>query len=121
MTERFSNGNRPFSHLRNQLDRTRSMIARVNRRTRSAINTQDTDLFQTGADQESGRLLKLMNEIQRTSGEITQEEFIQRDSRIPVRNVTNPSKNNDSLFQLSQRQLWSSFAREITKALKRNV
>lgn len=116
-----NNGRSPFGQLGSYLDQISSSISRVNRATGRSIRKQDSDLFQTHADGGNSRIEQLVNEIQRTTGVIDEDTFLGKKNKIESKQQNKASKNNDGLFHLSQKQLWSSFAREITKSLKRNI
>jgi hypothetical protein len=121
MQNSFSNRMNDMGTLGSYLGKMRSDIARVNRVTGQTLNKQDNTLFQVHADKEPGRRQMLLNEMDRASGAIDETGFLNKNNKIQGDTPLKGHGGNESLFKLSEKQLWSSFAREITKALKRNI
>lgn len=121
MNSRFSNGNSSRRALGHYLAQIRSQIAHLNQVAGQTIRQNDSDLLKTHADALPPRAMQLASEIERASGALSEADFIKRNIRIQRDSPKSPTVSDQSLFHLSQKQLWSSFAREISKAIKRNL
>lgn len=121
MTMHFSNGRINTRLLSRHLTHTRRMIARLQNTAGQSINVNDSNLLQVHVDTEPARLSQLHHEVERATGRIDEEEFIGKTTRIQKDEARPFTRPDRSLLRLSQRQLWSGFAREISRALKRGL
>ena len=121
MPTQFSNGRINTRLLSRYLTQTRRTIARLQNTAGQSIRENDSNLLQTHADSEPARLSQLRNEIDRANGLIDENAFIERNNKIQKDKARPLAQSDNSLFRLSQKQLWSSFAREISRALKRGL
>jgi hypothetical protein len=119
MPNPFANTDRNSLQLDDYLTRNRQQMARVKGVMSRAIQSQDSILWQTHADAPDRKELLLARELAVTTGD--RDIFELNNKRIMGSRTYSFGKNEDDFFNFSQKQLWSSFAREMTKALKRNM
>jgi hypothetical protein len=121
MENSFSNGNNRFGKLSDYLSQTRQTISRVQRVAGQTIRKNERDLYQIHADNESKSLMMLLQEINIATGVIDQNDIIEENQRNVSSRQNSANNSSQPLFRFSQKQIWSNFAREITKSLKRNM
>ena len=116
----------PFAHsginslqLQDSLSRSRQQMARVRGVMSKAVQSQDSVLWQTYADTPDRNDLLLAREFAAVTGD--SDSFELNNNRIIRSRSYSFGGDEDGLFNFSQKQLWSSFAREMTKTLKRNM
>ncbi len=121
MAETFSNGSSRLPGLSNYLSQTKQLISRVNQSAGQSITNNDASLYRIHSDRAPAKLLKLMQEMQRATGEGNDPNLHENKVKnTSLRGLSGAGKGQ-SIFSFSEKQIWSNFAKEITKSLKRNM
>jgi hypothetical protein len=107
-----------FSQLKNMYSRTQKITGR-------AVRKQDTELQRLGLDGPDRRLLSKLESIQYldTYSNLTESNTKSgKADNIHNRDLSAPSLfHHSNIFRLSQRQIWTSLTRNITRSLGRDL
>jgi hypothetical protein len=119
MPNQFANTGRNSLQLQDYLTRNRQQMARVRGVMSRAMQSQDSILWQTHSDAPDRKELLLAREFAAVTGDM--DGFELNNNRVIRSRSYSFGNDEDEFFNFSQKQLWSGFAREMTKALKRNM